>query len=86
MKKKNLFWQMVYMCIIAVVMACFVGACSEDTKNELPNPPDVEQVGDVEFEIDLGSIGNDVEPSGSGDPSEDVGSASNPVNVETGDT
>ena len=86
MKKKNLFWQMVYMCIIAVVMACFVGACSEDIKNELPNPPDVEQVGDVEFEIDLGSIGNDDEPSGSGDPSEDVGSASNPVNVETGDT
>ena len=62
MKKKNLFWQIVHMCIIAVVFSCFAVACGEE--NELPVKPDIEQVGEVEFEIEF-DFGGNKENSGS---------------------
>ncbi len=75
-----------HMCVIVVVTFGLSFSCVEP-EPDFPVNPDTEQVGEVEFEIDLGSLGgNDDEPSGSGDPNEDVGSSSNPVNVETGDT
>ena len=93
MKTKNLLRQMVHMCIIVVVTISMSFSCVEP-EPDFPVNPNTEQVGEVEFDLDLG-FGGGENPGGSEDPGnigntgnsdQEIGSASNPVNVESGDT
>ena len=51
MKTKNLFRQIVHMCIIVVVTFGLSFSCVEP-EPDFPVVPDTEQVGEVEFEIE----------------------------------
>ena len=72
MKRKNSFWQIMLMSIVAVVCVC-VSACSSDDPEPIPPTPVPEENGEVVFGINL--------PEGIGG-----GTTENPAVVQKGET